>query len=492
MRRILFFLFAAIVALIGCTKNNDIEPTEEEINLLLQEAFDRNEGPSYEVISEERLTPAEMADWLFGTDGNIDDEQVLESKIKFLERCNDTRERLCKENPDNEITPFFHKSTFEYKTVDQFGNPITLSAFMAYGEYWKPFKYLPMDQDHIILCCPYTHTMESECATESGGGFEFKTMLHDNLFIMPDGQGFGSNKDHVQTYLNHSLHARQYYDALDAGYKLYVDNGGKFESNFTLRVVGASQGAGDAIAVHKYADTTNERVDLTPYFESGNMLQQAIANALCKRFGYPKGTKIIDVPRRYKYNFEYSLVCCGPYSPETTMRTYHDWGKLSYPCVIPLVIKSMLACNPELSKKYDETDFFSDQWNAHKAEFDDIFLKKPMNADNVNIKIVLNLGMPFVPGPLISVPLDKMLSKEMMDPNSQICKDLMDCLKKQDLTSGWTPITKTKVCFTPTDDVVPYSNTEELFKLFGDKCEKEEITCTGHIACCTRFMIKEW
>ena len=172
------------------------------------------------------------------------------------------------------------------------------------------------DQDHIYLVCPYTHTREDECATKDNGGYEFSLFLSfDNMFIMPDGQGFGSDAGNVQPYVDHETQARQIYDALVAGYSLYNAEGGEMETGWTLRVVGASQGGGDAMAVHKLLDTT-------PYSPS-----------------WP-------IPLKYMWCFEYSYVCCDPYSPEATMQAYHDEGVVHYPCVVPLVIKSMLAANP--------------------------------------------------------------------------------------------------------------------------------------------------
>ena len=80
----------------------------------------------------------------------------------------------------------------------------------------------------------------------------------------------------------------------------------------------------------------------------------------------------------------------------------------------------------------------------------------------------------------------------MMDPYSDIYRDLMECLKKQELTSGWTPITPTKIFFSPADEVVPYANTEELFKLFGDKCTFKYETRNKHVDSCTEFILSGW
>lgn len=497
MKKLLPLLLLVFISLMSCDKDNGDDPkvTEKEIHELLVEGFEQKNIPEYEVISDEILSPEEMADFLFYTDeadmaeieteGANVREEIAARKREFLEACEKDKYYQLddEEDPDNAFTLIFHKQKFEYETIDQFNNQITLSAFLAYGEYWRPFKYIPLDQDHIFLVCPYTHTLEDECATESKGGREFQTMVHDNLFIMPDGQGFGSNKDHVQTYLNHNLHARQYYDALVAGENIYRSKGGTYEDDYTLRVLGASQGAGDAIAVHKYLDTQTFTLDLSPYYDIP--LTRGIAYAICDKYGVPRGTKYIEIPLRDRFKFEFSYVCCGPYSPESTMRTYSEWGKMSYPCVIPLVIKSMLACCPELAK-YKETDFFSAKWIANKSDFDKIYLKKTMQSGDLNKYIRKKLGVSSD-----NVPLKEILSTQMCDSTSQIYKDLMSCLREQELTSGWEPATRTRVLFSKKDEVVPYVNSEKLFKMNWPRLSNED-TGFQHVLSCAEFLTSKW
>ena len=507
MKKLFLYLLAAVLAVAGCTKN-DPEPSpespEEDIDGFLQEVFwAQNDDLYYEVISKQRLTPEELVESVFGPEDKLDEEE-LAIKEAFLKRCDEKLEELRKEDPDGAAAIYFDRTFFKYHTVDQNGNRIELSAFVGWAIH--RFPWWPYDQNHVLLCCPYTHTKEDECATESnngfGGGYEFLTMLHDNLFIMPDGQGFGTNKDKVQTYLNHNLHAQQYYDALKVGQKIYLDEHGKLEDDWTLRVVGASQGGGDAIALHKYLDTHYDKIDLTECYESKDPFQRIKANQLCKLYGYPQGTKIIEAPFRDIHRFEFSYVCCGPYSPEVTMQTYSKWGQMSYPCVIPLVIKSMLACYPNELKKYREEDFFSGKWNSNKADFDNIYLKKTMKSDDLNEYICEKLGIK-MKDHIPMAPLDSILSKSMLDTTSQIYKDLMTCLKKQDLTRGWTPRTKTKLHFTSNDEVVPYANTQKLIELFkASNCTYKTVDRSwapsqskvpvGHVGCCSDYIQSSW
>ena len=114
-----------------------------------------------------------------------------------------------------------------------------------------------------------------------------------------------------------------------------------------------------------------------------------------------------------------------------------------------------------------------------------------MASEDLNKHICNKLGVD-ITAQKLSLPLDKMLSEELLDSKSDIHDNLMECLRRQDLTSGWTPKTKTKIYYSKKDEVVPYVNTERLIKLFGNMCDAEEAFWDGHVACCMQFMAKPW
>ena len=503
MKRFPLILLLAVSALIGCTNidpnpNPDPDITRALADSILTYDFLREEAPDCAVVEEEYLTVEDMAA-LYDKDIADGDPDAEKYKNDFLERCREVEESLIADNGDNAVALIFKTKKFQYKTLNQKGDEITLSAFMGWAGMWLwlPFKgkfFVPFKQDHIVLSCPYTHTKWDECASKNRGGKEFRFMLHDNLFIMSDGQGFGDDNNHVQTYLDHNTHARQYFDALRSGMYLYAKDkeGGRLEKDWNLLVVGASQGAGDAIALHKFLDTHNTTLNLAPYYEQESTA--AAANLLCEMYGVPKGTTSLSVPMKDSYRFKQSIVCCGPYCPAATMEFYQREKKLSYPCVIPLVIKSALACCKELSDKYDEEEFFSAEWNNNKKDFDDIYLRKTKDSDDLNIYIRQKLA---VKGEKIApeeFPLDRMLSADMLDPKSEISRDLMAWLNTQDLTSNWKPLTETYLYCSTIDEVVPYTNTHRLRGLFEDNGNKFKEIYTGfkHVGSCRFYMMGWW
>lgn len=479
MKRTLLYLLVAILSVVGCTKNTP-EFYEEELNDCLQELFwDQTEVPEYKVESLGTITYEELAERYFGLDADLDGE-VLEAKKEYLKEC----EEYMKENPDNGKKCYI----FYYQSCCHDGTPRTLSGWMAFDK----------NPENVFFCCPYTHTLEKECASEDHGGYEYLTFFQNGLFIMPDGEGFGKDKNHVQSYLNHKLHAQQYYDALLTALAILSEEGQELDWNWKLRIFGASQGAGDAIALHRFLDTTYDRIDLNPLYNSGKREE---AKELCKRYGYPKGSRIIDVPLCKVHNFEYSYVCCGPYCPEVTMQTFREWKKIDYPCVIPLVIKSMRACNTTLANTYPEEAFFSGKWNKIRNIIDGIYLNKTMKSDELNEYICRLLDIPRYETPGPTVPLKDMLSDAMLETNSPIYKALMECLREQDLTTGWKPKTPTKLHYCEDDNVVPYANTQRLIQLFeSSNCPyktvkytaKSDIKVTAHVDCCEDYITSKW
>lgn len=408
-----------------------------------------------------RMNAIEWADTIFGVDASIKDKEVLEAKRNYLNRVHELEDSIANANGENGVALFVGYTTFYYWSVDELGNPIVLSAFMGWGEHWAPFVgYFPMDQNHIRLVCPYTHTKEEECATKDQGGKEFLTMGVDDLFIMPDGEGFGATAGRDQLYLNHDVQARQIYDALNAGWYIYHDNiDGEMEDDWTLRVYGASQGAADAIAVHKFLDTQ----------------------------WYTPTQRMCDA-----WRFEYSFVCCGPYDPAKTMQSYYSTGYVTYPLVLPLTVKSMRASYPDLAAKYPESRFYSDKYNQNKAYFDDLVTNKRLTADDLNEKLCDILHAPGESGEKLR--LERILSSEVLDKNSQIYKDFIGCLEKQKLTSGWAPRTKTYLWMSSEDEVVPEINSWDLRHLFDSygKCASFQNMGFGHVACCAIYMVSDW
>jgi len=419
------------------------------------------------VTSENDYTVEEFADIIFGADGANADEEKAEAKAKFIAREQQKADSMANVLGQNGLTKYFKKITYTYPSIDENGNTINLSALVTWG-YWKGiFKDYNLDQDEMVLYCPYTHTLNAECATVSGGGNELTLLTEEILMIMPDYEGFGATNGRNQVYLNHSLCARQIVDALAPGYKIFKDKKGTFEDDYRFLIMGASQGGANSVATQRYMEQTKE---------TRNGVTKTLANW---------------------YGLDLVEACCGPYSPATTMEKYYEWGKVAFPVAFPLVIKSMLACYPEIMTGVSESDFYSASYLAHKSEFDYIFKYKTKSVGDIN-KLMINYCATSAHKKETSSELyiEDFMSADAQNVNSDIMKKLIKCLKMNELTSGWIPQHKIDFYVSEGDEVVPYENSVKMI----DFCQKYNLVNaidyssigTSHTVSCAKWMAKKF
>jgi len=341
-----------------------------------------------------------------------------------------------------------------YWSVDEKGEPVQLSARIVWGGY-KFFKWFhEIRPDYILLAPHYTISDDFECPT-SGRSIEDLMMAGDKLLVMPDYLGFGYTKDRVQPYGIHDLCAQNSIDALKAGYKIYRDVASvPLEKKFTLSVAGVSQGGGNALAIHKWLDT------------------------------HP------DFAERWRFDFSYCA--CGPYSPRITFEKYFEQKKMVYPVVMPLVIKAMRAAYPDILGKWKEEDFFSESYLQQKAVIDKMVDSKEYTSDEIN-EYIFNMyphkGEKGINGGK-EIWLSDIVSPEVMNLESELCKAFFECLDKNDLTKGWTPIHPIHLYHGKNDNIVSYANAEAVKQTFPDKTDiKMPLTSDSHVGSSVHWLM---
>lgn len=347
----------------------------------------------------------------------------------------------------------FRKISYQYSSTDVKGEPITLSATAYWLGYFADGAWNDLKPDNICLMEHYTITNDAETPSNT---FAIEMFITGNtLTIMPDYIGYGATKELVHPYLNHDVCAINSIDALTAGYDLFNDSVKcGMSEGWELHLAGASQGAANAIAVHKYMDTDLE-----------------LAN---------------------KWNFASSNCSSGPYSPVETIDKYIINGKVTYPVVFPLVIKSMFDSYPEIMGNFTEEMAYSQSYLAVKTEIDTMISNKKYNTAAIN-QVFIDKVRKTVDANLSDneIYLTDILSSEMLNKESAICKAIYRCLEKNDLTKGWTPIHPMKLHYSPIDDVVPQENSLAMLEAFGDNIVTLELSSspTNHIATCSLWTI---
>ena len=339
------------------------------------------------------------------------------------------REQALEQALGTDIQIGFRKVTYTYTSTDVQGEPITLSAVAFWLGYFTGTTWHDLQPDNICLMEHYTITSDAEAPTNT---FALEMFVTGNsLTIMPDYIGYGSTKRLPHPYLHHDICAINSIDALTGGYDLFGETAEcGIAEGWQLYLAGASQGAGNAIAVHKYLDTHLELAA--------------------------------------QWNFAASNCSSGPYSPVVTIDKYITEGKVAYPVVFPLVMKTMFDAYPEIMGDFTEEMVYSQNYLPVKAEIDQMLASKEYTTGEIN-QVFIDKVRKTVDSRLAAneIYLTDILNPEMLDVESPIRKALYRCLEKNDLTKGWTPVHPMKLHYSPYDAVVPQENSLAMLDAFG-------------------------
>lgn len=436
MKRIkdLYIIIVTAAMIIACSNDNSAPLNENEKDILGTTA--------YEIEKIEDFTAKEISDIIFQA---VETTGVDAAKI-FLSNIAAREQQLQKELGLQQIELGYRKINYLYNSVDQFGNPVTLSSALYFNSYKAGNEWHNITTDKICLVEHYTITSDLECPTKS---YPIEPhMLGNAVVVMPDYLGYGSSADKLHPYLNHNIAAINSVDALDAAYAICRDYyPGLLSKDWTMSVLGASQGGSNALAVHKYIETTPTLAD--------------------------------------NWNFTHSNCAAGAYSPVHTFNTYIEWEWLEYPVVIPMVLKSMIASNPDIMSKWNEEDFYSAEYIKIKPQIDTMLAGKRHTTDEINNIFFNHFSTSQTPG-LVSIK--DILSADALNKDSEMRKALFACLKNNDLTTGWQPKHPIKLYHSKNDKVVPYINAQEATSLSSKNVTLRTVEDGGHVSSCAMWM----
>ena len=354
----------------------------------------------------------------------------------------------------DDIALGFRKITYLYPSTDVKGDSITLSAVAFWLGYYDNGVWNDLKPENICLMEHYTITSDAEAPSN---GYALEMFITGNaLTIMPDYIGYGITKEIPHPYLNHDVCAINSIDALTYGYALFNDES-KYgiSPDWKLYLAGASQGAANAVAVHKYMDTNPELAE--------------------------------------EWHFASTNCSSGPYSPVVTIDKYLADGKVAYPVVFPLVMKTMFDSYPEIMAGFTEEMVYSHNYLAVKDEIDRMLAGKEHNTAAIN-QVFIEKVRKTVDETLADneIYLTDILSPEMLDKESPICKALYQCLEKNDLTKGWTPVHPMKLHYSSQDMVVPQENSLAILEAFGEEIVTLEHASypVDHTTTCSLWMVE--
>ena len=436
---LLFVAFTAFAMTFVSCKKDEEEPPVTPTHELLDGYVENIDGVS--VTSDELLSLDEVLGRVVGS-GMFSDAGAMANQVVNLVK-NQMADTLASWNRRfglNATEVQVRCVKYLYRTVDHTGSPITLSSFAAWA---CPKTNSPQNQiihNRIVLFCPYSQTKEDYCATASYGGAATVMVAKNALVVSPDPQGFGNDSGHDQMYMNHELIGIQMADAMTAAYQIFMNAGFKLAGDFFLTPMGMSQGAASSVATQRYLENTpltisSETRSLADWWQMG-----------------------------------YTLVSSGPYSPEITMNEYLAWQTCAHPGVIPLVLKTMLLSYPQTYSGHTEEDFYSENYLDHKPFFDSLYLYKPYTIDEIN---ALMFSLVSSPEHQVSNPntmvLTDLISAALLDSASALNQMMHQSLRRNDLTTGWTPRHNIYLHASDADEYVPYANTQALQRMNSSK-----------------------
>lgn len=344
--------------------------------------------------------------------------------------------------------------SYIYESVDEQGEPVTLSGLVQWGVFKLGSIVIEISPNYMVLSPHFTISDDYE-APSNLGAVESMVLSGDRLLILPDYIGFGATKDRPQPYVVHSACAQNSIDAMLAGYKVYKDlSKVRIEDDWKLYVAGLSQGGGNALAIHKWLDTH------------------------------------ADMATRWR--FDASYCCAGPYNPLLTFKEYFKNNYITYPVVLPVTMKAMMAAYPDVLGKWMEEDFYSESYLTHKAEMDVMVESKEYGSSAINKKFFEWYANPEMKEKIGEdcILLTDILSPALMDETSEIRQALDQCLALNDLTTGWTPTHPIHLFHGRKDNVVPYANAQAVKDAFGDKVTLIDASSgkDGHLGACGEWM----
>ena len=399
---------------------------------------------AYEIDRIENFTAVELAAMTFASGdamgGGADILSVFSGSIAAREQ------QLQKELGVEKVELGYRKINYLYSSVDHLGNPVTLSSALYWNCYKVGAEWYYIAPERICLTEHYTITSDAESPT---AGFPVEPLLLGNsLVVMPDYLGYGYTADQLHPYLNHNVAAVNSIDALDAAYAVCRDYAPTLLSGeWTMCVLGASQGGSNALAVHKYLDTHSQLAE--------------------------------------KWNFTHSNCAAGAYSPALTFTTYMQWEQIEYPVVFPLVLKSMIASNPDIMGGWSEEDFYSERYLEIKPRIDAMLAGKKHTTNEINALFFEHFATGGAPA-LVSVR--DILSAAALSAESEMREALFRCFDRYDLTRGWTPKHPVRLYHSRADRVVPFENALEAVSSFGTNATLQAVEGEGHVGSCTMWL----
>lgn len=318
-----------------------------------------------------------------------------------------------------------------YQSVDENGNPITLSGKIVMPADGKIKRF--------ILTSHYTIGSNQEAPSNA---FSLEAVLANlgYAMILPDYLGYGITADHVHPYLCMEVTTTNVVDMFFAARKYLKTQDIRPELS-DIMLMGYSQGGATTMAVERLIEMNYQ----------SEVLRRTSPDSY------------IGIHRVFAGG--------GPYDVQATYENFVNNDYIGYPVAVPLVVQGMIAGN-HLKITMDE------MMQPRMAEhLDEWVNSKKYTTAQVNEFIASNIT-------------SDILNEIGMDPSSRQVSDLYQAMTSNSIAAyNWTPKAPVYMMHSMDDDVVSYLNATSAKSRWANADITYNFGHYGkHTMCCLRFI----
>lgn len=271
----------------------------------------------------------------------------------------------------------------------------------------------------IVLDNHYTMTKNSEVPSEAGSAASATLFEGTMVMVAPDYLGYGYSVSKEHPYLCHHQNATSCIDLVRVARDIIARRGVALELD-ALFNFGYSQGGGVAMAVHREME-----------------LDKELAQEL---------------------HFVKSFCGAGPYDLTATLEADLAQGMLEQPCLLPLVIKGLLAGFPQyFAEGRTFADFFRPELIA--AGLDQWISAKNLSTDEISKKMLKVSGNDH--------SVWAFMAEELKAEQSPLMEELKAVAQADVMFNGWKPSYPLSLFHQPSDELVPFVNTQRAIEALG-------------------------
>lgn len=315
-----------------------------------------------------------------------------------------------------------------YTTTDYNGEKVRVSMYLS----------VPDSPKRTIIDCHATIAADKQAPSYSRPAVmtEAVAPLLNAVCIAPDYIGYGESKSHIHAFADPLLHGRTVRDGVKVAYDMIANKLGKtLPKSMPSFIIGASQGGGVALATQRAIE---EEEGLADYIQ-----------------------------------FNESYIACSALNFANITRVWTtEWKENAFPSGLVMSLLSMIGEEmvtediiPEiLTTQYIETGIVE-------------MTKKKEKTSNEIIEYTVASLYPIYKDAAYPIPNERIFSSAMMDENSDTFKKVVSCMSKGNAWLNWVPKHAVKIYHAKEDNIVPYSQSQEL-KSYFDSVKFSKYTFT--------------